>query len=417
MHEHSMYQPSMASTLPAEIYHVVFSYLERPALLSCALSCRRWALLAQYTLFRNVAVYTQDSLDSLLHTLRTSPHLRSLVQEYTIVGRRPQRGETWSWINLVLDPGDLLPSPELLPHLRAFRFEYWDSVQLSYRFRQTLRLFKRVTEVTLRCCRFSSSCDMEDIALSFPRLDTFTLDSVRWEGDGERVRVGRPERLSNPLRLKRLRICNPYEYEEVFQWLKSHNCFAVRRLELLHFDVHNMRAAAAYVKELGGVLESLTVGLALPLQCDPSTHWLDLSGNTNLRALGLQICDVSEHYVSWVCGVLVSGMHTPLARIAISFTLDYGSSLGTAMWGAIHAALTMYWHPTLREVAFTHHAVPCFLQDAEPFIRRRFWELDQLPTARVPLQRSIVLLSQSPLSLLLYLLVFTCYPLILTLLH
>ncbi|KAI0675033.1 hypothetical protein C8Q78DRAFT_1075374 [Trametes maxima] len=380
----------MASTLPAEIYHAVFSYLDRPALLSCSLACRRWALPAQYILFHNTAVYTQASLISLLRTLHTSPHLRDFIREFAIVGRRPQLGETWSWINRVHDPGDLLPSPALLPRLCAFRLEYWDHVQLNYRFRQALPLFKDVTEVTLRCCHFASSCDMEDIALSFPHLDTFTLDSVRWDGDGERVRIGRPERLANPLRLKRVRICNPYEYGEVFQWLKSHNCFAVRQLELLHFDIHNMRPAAVYVKELGTALESLTVGLALPLWCDPSTRWLDLSANTNLRALGLQICDVSDHYVSWVHGVLVSALRTPLARIALSFTLDHGSSLGTAAWGAIHTALTMYWRPTLREVAFTHQAMPFFLRDAEPFIRRHFWELDQRGLLSVVVDKSLV---------------------------
>ncbi|KAI0373382.1 hypothetical protein BV20DRAFT_962514 [Pilatotrama ljubarskyi] len=370
-----MYRSARILTLPSEINQAIFSYLDGKTLRSCALTCRRWAPSAQYILFRHAKVDSLGSARRLLCALRESPHLRDLVKELTICGRL--KDTVKSWISGDIDLVALIPSPALLPRLRAFRFEYWDPVQLSPKFWTLLREFRGITALHLRCCYFYVSHQIEDLIFAFPRLGFLTLDSVRWGGDREKLFVRRPGYQDRVLALRKLSICNPYEYGPIFQWLKAHQCLSVRHLELIRFGIFNVQRAAAYVQGLGSSLESLTVGLYLPAWCDPSARFIDLGHNKRLRTLSLQIYDVTEHSVLWVCSVLASAMELPLARIEVSLTLDHRKTLWTGAWGAIHNALTTYWRPTLREVVFTHHAVPGFLQDAAPLLRERFSELEE----------------------------------------
>ncbi|KAJ3003103.1 hypothetical protein NUW54_g5476 [Trametes sanguinea] len=71
----------------------------------------------------------------------------------------------------------------------------------------------------------------------------------------------------------------------------------------------------------------------------------------------------------------VSALECPLERIAFSLTLDSRQTLWNDAWSALHGSLSTYWPRTLKEVSFTHYAVPGFLQDVEPLIQERFFEL------------------------------------------
>ncbi len=75
--------------------------------------------------------------------------------------------------------------------------------------------------------------------------------------------------------------------------------------------------------------------------------------------------------------MLDSAVALPLRHVALSLTLDHRKTLWGPAWGAIHAALTTYWRPTLADVEVTHHAVPGFLQNVQPLFEERFPELVQ----------------------------------------
>ncbi|KAI0356216.1 hypothetical protein OH77DRAFT_1423819 [Trametes cingulata] len=364
-------------TLPVEINQGIFSYLDNKSLRSCALTCRRWTPSAQYILFGRARVSSPASVTTLVNVLGKSAPLRVLVRDLTICGRLKESIQCWISMSGNVHLETLFPSAVLLPRLRVLRFEYWDPVQLRPKFWARLRQFGGVSDLHLRCCHFYASSHIEDLLFSFPRLVSLTLDSVRWGGDREQMFVQRPGYHDRVLPLQRLSICNPYEYGPIFQWLKLHRALSVRHLELIRFDFFNVQRAAVYVKEVGSSLESLTLGLYLPAWCNPSARFIDLGHNESLHTLSLQVYDVSEDCVPWVNSVLVSAVELPLARIELSFTLDHRKTLWTDAWGAIRDTLTAYWRPTLREVVFTHHAVPGFLQDAAPLVVERFKELDE----------------------------------------
>ncbi|KAI0633351.1 hypothetical protein C8Q77DRAFT_782588 [Trametes polyzona] len=367
------HQPSPILALPAEIHQLIFSYLDYTALRQCALTCRRWTPSVQYILFRSARVSSSTAAHNFARTLRESPALRTRVLELTICGKL--RDAVQPWICGKIDPIALLPGTTLLPRLRTLRLEFWDRVHFTAKFWTHLARLKTVVALHLRCCHFQSSTHIEDLVFAFPRLESLALDAVRWSGDRDRVFARREQYNDRKLELRKLYICNPYEYAPVFQWLIAHRCVNVRHLELVRFDVFNIRSAAAYVTMLGPVLESLTFGIYLPAACDPSARRLDLTQNTSLRSLSLQIYDVDGHSVRWVNSVLVSAIELPLARVALALTLDNGKTLWRGAWNAIHGALTAYWRPTLREVQFTHHAVPGFLKDVGPVFAERFPEL------------------------------------------
>ncbi|KAI0829631.1 hypothetical protein BC628DRAFT_1416678 [Trametes gibbosa] len=368
---HLSHQVPTVLSLPAEINQIVLSYLDCPMLTTCALTCRRWTPSAQYLLFRFARVSSPASAQKFALALSESAHLRALVIELTVCGRLADSVKPWMCSRIDLTA--LLPSPKLVPRMRSLRIEYWDRVYSTTKLWALLRRYKNVTALHLRCCHFQTSHHIEDFIFAFPHLATLTIDSVRWNGDRERVFVRRPEYEGRTLSLQTLRICNPYEYAPLFQWLTAHRCVGVSRLELVRFDVMNITSAAAYVKELGAALQSLTFGIYLPSCYDVSVRRLNLAHNTSLRALSLQVYDVTD--VRWMSSVLASAVEHPLARVALALTLDHRKTLWEAAWDAIASALSMYWRTTLSEVVFTHHAVPGFLQDVKPLIVERLPEL------------------------------------------
>ncbi len=264
----SMHNPPAVLTLPTEINQSIFSYLESGSLLSCALTCRSWAVSAQYLLYRFARVSSPASAQKLIRTLDESSTLCALVIDLTISGKLRDTVKPWLCGNVELSA--LIPKSTYLPRLRTLRIEHWDRVHFKPAFWKVLRRLKNVTELHLRGCHFHSSCHIEDFVFAFPRLTTLTIDSVRWIGDRERVFVRRDEYADRVLSLHTLRICNPFEYGPLFQWLSAHRCVGVRHLALVRFDVLNIRPAEVFVRELGSSLESLTFGIYLPACCDKS---------------------------------------------------------------------------------------------------------------------------------------------------
>lgn len=268
MHLFSTRHTTTILSLPAEINQIVFSYLDCLTLTTCAVTCRQWTPSVQYLLFRHARVSSPASAQKLIRALSESPHLRDLVIEFTLCGRLADTVKPWMCART--DVTALLPSPKSVPRLRALRIEYWDRVHPTKKFWAQLPRYRAVTALHLRCCHFLSSHHLEDFVFAFPSLAELTVDSVRWAGDRERVFVRRPEYEGHALSLRKLRICNPYEYAPLFQWLVEHHCVGVRHLELIRFDVLNIIPAAAYVKDLGAALESLTFGIYLPSCYDAS---------------------------------------------------------------------------------------------------------------------------------------------------
>lgn len=264
-----MHKPPAVLTLPVEINQTIFSYLECGSLLSCALTCRSWATSAQYLLFRFARVSSPASAQKLNRTLRESPTLRPLVIDLTICGKL--RDTIKPWLSGTVDLLALIPNPRNLPRLRTLRIEHCDRVHFKPAVWALLRRLKNVSELHLRACHFHTSCHIEDFVFAFPRLAALTIDSVRWAGERERVFARRPEYAERTLALHTLRVCNPFEYGPLFQWLSAHGAGAgVRHLALVRFDVLNIRPAEAFVRELGPTLESLTFGIYLPACCDKS---------------------------------------------------------------------------------------------------------------------------------------------------
>ncbi|KAI8975818.1 hypothetical protein BD414DRAFT_169308 [Trametes punicea] len=377
-----MHRIPSALLIPAEIQQAIFSYLDQGSLRTCALVHRLWTASAQYSLYNRLRVTSLASLKALIGVLRDYPHLFQRTTELTIDGRFKDGSHPWARVSV--DPITQLPHLKLLPRLRTLRFMHFDRVLFVSESWGHLRQYKDLSELHLHRCYLSSSHHIQQLLMSFPRLVTLTLDSVRWVGDRW---VQRPE-FQPRLQLRTLRICNPCDYRLLFPWLTSRGCLTVRHLELIRCNVFNLPSAAAYVSQLGASLESLTLGLCLPSSYDPGAHYVDLKQNSNLRSLSFQLYDVQDSFVPWVNAVLLSALQLRLERIALSFTLDNRQTLWGDAWSAICAALTTYWHPTLREVAFTHHAVPGFLQDVRPILVERLGELQQRHVLSVVVDRS-----------------------------
>ncbi|CDO69304.1 hypothetical protein BN946_scf184976.g23 [Trametes cinnabarina] len=326
-------------------------------------------------------------MQKLADTLRNSPPLRQLVVELAICGKIKHTNRHWA-IGLT-DPLLQVPPLSLVPRLHSLRLADFDNVLFSGKTWAQLYPYKNITELHLHRCHLQASSHLEQLVFQFPRLNTLTLDSVRWQGDRERVAFGQsPEYRGRTVHLQSLRICNPYEYAPLLQWLSLRGAVAVRHLELVRFDVYNLRPAATYVRALEQSLESLTLGYNLPAFCDHGERRIDLFRHKKLRSLSLQLYDCQDEYVRWVNTLLLSALDCPLERIAISFTLDDRKTLWTESWNTLYATLSAYWSRTLKEVAFTHFAMPNFLQNVELMIRDRFVELRERGILSVTVVRS-----------------------------
>ncbi|KAL7281255.1 hypothetical protein ACG7TL_004563 [Trametes sanguinea] len=372
-----------ALQLPLEIQQAIFNYLDRAALLRCMLTHRAWIASAQYALYSHAQPASPAALWKLTKTLETSPHLRKNVIELSISGDTLRCGVRPT------DPILQIPAPTLLPNLRSLRFTGFDEVFRSSKSIAHVGGYLDVTELHLHRCRVLAPVHLEQLLYSFPHLTTLTLDSVRWAGDNEPYKVTFGQLPERALQLRTLRISNPYEYAPFFQWLIQSKCAVrVRHLELIRFDVYNLRPAGKFVTELCEPLESLTLGYNLPTYCDHGERRIDLRMNHKLRSLTLQIYDCQGDYVRWANTLLLSALESPLERIAFSLTLDSRQTLWNEAWSTLHASLTTYWPATLKEVAFTHYAVPGFLQNVEPLFQERFVELKRRRILSVTVVRS-----------------------------
>ncbi|KAI0334987.1 hypothetical protein GY45DRAFT_971179 [Cubamyces sp. BRFM 1775] len=368
----------LAEALPTEIKHEIFSYLteDRKSLCSFAHVHRSWTDPAQYELFRRARITSPDCLKSALDILSSerSSHLGVAVGEWILSGKAPG-SIAKSWLSAGETPGEWLPDPSLVPHLRSLRLEYWEPPRINPAFFDGMSKLTNLSELHLHNCTFRNTQVFADVLFHAKRIGTLTLSGVKWEslkGDFTPT-VSHREHF---VPLETLRIRNPRtDYGPLFRWFAKH-VVSPRYLEVTMCDPENARHVGWYIQQAGYRLEEFVCGLCLPATDDPwEFDYLNLEDSRMLRTLSFDIYDSQPFYLHWVYKVLSSATVCPLQDVAFSLALRSRASLWSVPWEVIHSLFTTEWKKTLRHVAITHRSDWRFLEDATSAFVDRFPEL------------------------------------------